>query len=873
MGSWYDKSDYVKNTLDKAKSLQDDKNELGNKIIKEEIIKRAKNDDGKNKIEESKEKIDKDKQKFELNIYIYSNDKISNYLYNSIKNINEEIYNWKKKEFIGFSPENSKLLSNICQSDFKKKDFKNSIIIPIKSISNFNNIITENDKDIFSVFNELNEEKQPFFLIIDENQNDFIENKENISVKTSDDDKEKLDYFRFIGEIFDKIKENKRLEKDFQLKIDLDLNSKIKLDKFKEYINKKKNNNEDFEIFINNHLFYQYLFGIENIDIILLEEKIEENINSDRNIDISLIIYNINLTESFDYEIFEIKNVEFSSFFFKKNELNKILRKEKYQYLDKRNFKVIRAKQSPKYNLIKYTGYFNQIGDILLLEQIPYYSAKINIAIAGYIGSGKSTLINTIIGEKRCLEGKGGSMTNYISQFALKEYALNFYDFPGFRAKINGKENTSLFIDEIKSKISDLKKMNEAIHCFLFCIKFEQRIFDENEDEIKEVFKIMMKLEIRTFFIITSSEREDTREFHDFKEIIINNLESFRNNLVDIDKKSFDKIFGDDLSYSIIPIYSKDKISHGNRINAFGLDDLFKKLYEYFKNKKINLDKDIYSDDKKLDQFIKENELLKIFESKKKLGEDFKRKIEKEMGNMLIKLFVQFPTIFYNFSEEEEKANEVINYLVELLFNLIYCYLSQHNDIEKYQIINQKFYKIKSDIIDPKKIKKYFEDLKQGTKKLRTIPWYAKAIIIPILIPGYYTVGFVILKAFINKIINNYFGEDWRSTFIYDFFLSKLIIDFNNGIDGLEKMKNYFEIHYEIDKLGGTIFKIFNEIDKEKKKNYLEDLEKTIKDFLKKYNKDLQIVKDFIFEIVNFETEDVDINEFKIKIKNVFENY
>jgi hypothetical protein len=69
--------------------------------------------------------------------------------------------------------------------------------------------------------------------------------------------------------------------------------------------------------------------------------------------------------------------------------------------------------------------------------------------------------------------------------------------------------------------------MNEAIHCFLFCIKFEQRIFDENEDEIKEVFKIIMKLEIRTFFIITSSEREDTREFQDFKEIIINNLESF----------------------------------------------------------------------------------------------------------------------------------------------------------------------------------------------------------------------------------------------------------------------------------------------------------------------------------------------------------
>jgi hypothetical protein len=121
------------------------------------------------------------------------------------------------------------------------------------------------------------------------------------------------------------------------------------------------------------------------------------------------------------------------------------------------------------------------------------------------------------------------------------------------------------------------------------------------------------------------------------------------------------------------------------------------------------LDKDIYSDDKKLDQFIKENELLKIFESKKKLGEDFERKIEKEIGNALIKFFVYYPTIFYNFSEEEEKANEIINYLIEVLFHLIYCYLSQHNDIEKYHLINQKLCRIKSEILEPEKIKKCFE--------------------------------------------------------------------------------------------------------------------------------------------------------------------
>ena len=57
MGSWYDKSDYVKNTLDKAKSLQDDKNELGNKIIKEEIIKRAKKTMEKTKLKNQKKKL------------------------------------------------------------------------------------------------------------------------------------------------------------------------------------------------------------------------------------------------------------------------------------------------------------------------------------------------------------------------------------------------------------------------------------------------------------------------------------------------------------------------------------------------------------------------------------------------------------------------------------------------------------------------------------------------------------------------------------------------------------------------------------------------------------------------------------------------
>lgn len=146
-----------------------------------------------------------------------------------------------------------------------------------------------------------------------------------------------------------------------------------------------------------------------------------------------------NITEK-KFQIFQFQNIK----------INNLL--EKFPQLDKRNFKVIRSRRSIHFELIKYTGYYNQFGDILFSEQTSSYPAKINIAIGGFIGSGKSTLINTIFGEKRCLEGQGSSITNYISEYTLKDYPLNFIDFPGFRAKQNNVENTNIFVIVLKRK-------------------------------------------------------------------------------------------------------------------------------------------------------------------------------------------------------------------------------------------------------------------------------------------------------------------------------------------------------------------------------------------------------------------------------------
>ena len=73
-----------------------------------------------------------------------------------------------------------------------------------------------------------------------------------------------------------------------------------------------------------------------------------------------------------------------------------------------------------------------------------------------------------------------------------------------------------------------MQKINEIIHCFLFCIKYEKRIFDKNDEEMIKVFKALAQLKLRTFFIITESEEGDSRRFQNFKKVIINNLKKVK---------------------------------------------------------------------------------------------------------------------------------------------------------------------------------------------------------------------------------------------------------------------------------------------------------------------------------------------------------
>ena len=246
MGLSNGKEKIIDNVVNQGKKILNDKPNLKNNILQKEIIKR-----------ENQMKNRENKLKFELNIFIYSNSPIDKGLKKSIENYNSDIYKWNIEEKVGFSDANSKYIFDKCKDNFKEKNFKDVIVIPIKSVENFKMTLKEKGKDILDKMNDLNEEEQPFILIIDENENDFIKYRDPI---TFDEPEKNINtYTTFLDNFIFKTINYKKKEKDILLRINFEINDENKLNLFVNYIMKKRNDHNDFEIFINDKLFYQRL--------------------------------------------------------------------------------------------------------------------------------------------------------------------------------------------------------------------------------------------------------------------------------------------------------------------------------------------------------------------------------------------------------------------------------------------------------------------------------------------------------------------------------------------------------------------------------------------------------------------------------------
>lgn len=95
----------------------------------------------------------------------------------------------------------------------------------------------------------------------------------------------------------------------------------------------------------------------------------------------------------------------------------------------------------------------------------------LNIVIIGKTGVGKSTLINTIFGQKLAETGIGKPVTQAIRKIEKKDIPLVLYDTPGMELK--GDNTAQNLLDDVVDLINngtETGDVNQAIHCVWYCI-------------------------------------------------------------------------------------------------------------------------------------------------------------------------------------------------------------------------------------------------------------------------------------------------------------------------------------------------------------------------------------------------------------------
>jgi small GTP-binding protein len=292
----------------------------------------------------------------------------------------------------------------------------------------------------------------------------------------------------------------------------------------------------------------------------------------------------------------------------------------KYKKMDKRNFNTLHLELTNDdmyFKLInqlnKYFSYYNELGDINVMEnEEQQFSARLNILVCGRAGSGKSTLINKILDEKRCREGSGQSVTKYITFYNHKKYPLTIFDTPGFE----DEKTVNDVVKVIEKKNKECLETKQQIHLIFYLFEFGTRTFYKNE---KNILKELSKFGCKIFFIVSKSKfKYDEVQFEEHKINIINNVKGL---CKEVNKEEIIRLFGNnfcDLEKNYI--FSVNCKKEKENEEEFGIDCLFLKAYEIFKKEIIPLDLIINlknGNEKKIDELLSKSILFKEYKSKK----------------------------------------------------------------------------------------------------------------------------------------------------------------------------------------------------------------------------------------------------------------
>ncbi len=419
--------------------------------------------------------------------------------------------------------------------------------------------------------------------------------------------------------------------------------------------------------------------------------------------------------------------------------------------------------------ICKFRNYYHEEGDSFqsFSEDIAT-NYKFNILVCGRAGTGKSSFINNLLGERKAKEGEGLSVTHKIVSYMLKDFPIIISDTPGFENDETVKE-VKILLDKYNKKLIDARK---KVNLILYFFPYSERSILNMELPILESL-IEYKTEI-LFVMNFVTEPIEKKHYIRIKEIC---------------EESLKKLLPEKFPIRIYPIniYSKvdeeedeenEDAPHKLKIiKAFGIDVLFKAIFSLFKSNIIDI-----NDIKK----IKSGEELFTLFKKNNLFDQF---------NQLNDLFISFRSELSNLILSYGRLNRLSlskEKNMEDMANLIFlkCLGRKCNNYMEY--MEQLSSKLQvEDLFD--KFTESLEILKSYKKDIHTMFFYKSIHDHKTLALGYLCLN-EIEKLFESS--SNVFVENDKLNFdlIYNLFNS-----YNQAINGFIAIAQKFEKFYELE--------------------------------------------------------------------------